>query len=256
MNSREHNKSLWPRDLDQLHKLKVLEFGGGIEFDIAKADATFQSSVLFSTSRKGRDLTIAEAFFPPNIEEIIFTPDRIATKDVLLLKKINAKKQLTRDKFILTPRQQQRRLDGKRMPISRPLYTFLENVTNRRPRLKSVTVTSSLWKPYHYITLQQQLAKNSVTLKMKSMREEREELWGVWGEWRTPDLWSLDCSGVLPRDIRLSDEDGHPKILDDLEVLDMERAKVLKELASRGPRHQKQAELDAESILPDLGNLW
>lgn len=140
----EPNFPLWPRNLDQMHKLKVLEWEGGLE----------------PQWRHLSDSYTAAAFFPPNIEEFRFIPDRIVTGDV---------------QYVYDATRGNR--NGSRLAVAPYLRDFLENVDTCRPSLKTITVSLSLWKPHTFYELQLLLKKKGVQLLHRDTQEERKELW-------------------------------------------------------------------------------
>jgi hypothetical protein len=99
------------------------------------------------------DLALAADFFPPSIETVRYTPDRVVMGDVVLLQ---------RDQYTAK--------------INQAFATFLRQASVLRPTLKNVTVPSAFWSPAEFILLSQDLANQDIQLVRRDTEDEREEI--------------------------------------------------------------------------------
>lgn len=213
---------LWPERLLQFQKLKVLEFKHGIDFTSKErqVEKCIDSNNLTPEMDHKRHV---EQFFPPNIEELRITLDRIASGDVDHAHAMTG----------MQGKWELERPNGGFHYISKPLYDFLYEITSHRPSLKRVIVHSSMWAPISFHRLQTHLKKKRVELKMRNMEEERNEFLSI----RKGIFWP-------------------DALIHTMEELDKERAQALTSLRNEDWKNQDTdvADLNATSTVDSKTN--
>ncbi|KAF2705466.1 hypothetical protein K504DRAFT_460216 [Pleomassaria siparia CBS 279.74] len=192
------NFTVWPQQIWQMHRLKVLEWDGAVEPSLAIRGG-YSLIKSLSTSEDTRRITaeeFAKEFLPPNLETLRFVPDRIVTGDVA---RLNVKKMPGNKSSSVAPGQE---IVSRRMDMADVLSQCLGEIPTLRPSLKSVTVSLSTWPAEVFHTLQQRLLMNGVQLLGRDTAEEREELWEQWGNY-----WGLDDAGPFFRQLKELDND-------------------------------------------------
>ncbi|KAF1992739.1 hypothetical protein P154DRAFT_583527 [Amniculicola lignicola CBS 123094] len=143
-------RAIWPFHLIQFEKMKTLKIGGGVMFNTR-----------LSPDWNGVDnldeLSVADQFFPPNLEHFIFAPDLISLGAV---------------QDARHPHHISRAKANAMELVTHCFKTLLRHFHHVRPSIRTFTIPSSWYSPENFSKIELELGQYNIKLLRQDKKEE------------------------------------------------------------------------------------